>query len=429
MGIVNMFQKSLYQQWLQKEVAPALGCTEPVAIAYAAAFATRYLKAPACKIHGYVSANLYKNAMGVTIPGTKSNGINLAAAIGSIGGNPELGLETLKGITPDMEKRAREMVNDGVVDIAARDTADFIYIDLTVQSAQDKCRVVVSGTHTNVTEVYVNDVKQDAGNNVRTVKEEKELPLFSVADAFNYITSVSPDEISFMLEAARINTRLSDEGKKHQYGLNINQIFKDAQNGGVLGDGLMSQVVIDTVAASDARMGGAPVPAVSNFGSGNQGIAATMPVVVVARYLNVSEEDLIRALAFSHLTAISIHSRYTRLSAFCAASTASMGAAAGMAWLFTRRLDVAGKAIMNMISDITGMVCDGASNSCAMKVATATMSAFKSVLLARQDVCVSPNDGIVTESLESSIDNLCRLVNKPMTYTDKEIIAIMTSKS
>lgn len=418
-----MSKKSLYVQWLQKEVTPALGCTEPVAIAFAAAFATKYLKEPACKIYGYISENLYKNAMGVTIPGTKSNGVSLAAAIGSIGGNSDLGLETLKGITLDMEKQAHAMVNDGNVDISAKDTADFIYIDLTVQSTNDKCRVVVSGTHTNVTELYVNDVKQEVQNASESAGEEKDLPLFSVADAFNYITSASIDEISFILEAARINSALSDEGKKNQYGLNINQQFKDA-----LGDDLIGQVVIDTVAASDARMGGASVPAVSNFGSGNQGIAATMPVVVVARHLNAPEEDLIRALAFSHLTAISIHSRYTRLSAFCAASTASMGAAAGMAWLFTRRLGVVEKAIMNMISDITGMICDGASDSCAMKVATTTMSAFKSVLLARQNVCVSPNDGIVTGSLESSIDNLCRLVNKPMAYTDKEIIAIMTSK-
>lgn len=428
MVIIFMSQKTLFKQWLKKEVAPALGCTEPVAIAFAAAFATKYLKKPVCEIAGYISENLYKNAMGVTIPGTKSNGVNLAAAIGSIGGNPDLGLETLKGITPDMEKQAHQMVNNGNVNIAAKDTADFIYIDLTVQSSHDKCRVIVSGTHTNVTEVYLNDIKQDVSHNNKLVEEEKNLPLFSVSDAFNYVSSVSPDEISFILEAARINSALSDEGKRHQYGLNINQIFTSAQDSGLIGDGLMHQVVIDTVAASDARMGGAPVPAVSNFGSGNQGIAATMPVVVVARYLNAPEEDLIRALAFSHLTAISIHSRYTRLSAFCAASTASMGAAAGMAWLFTRRLDVVEKAIMNMISDITGMICDGASNSCAMKVATATMSAFKSVLLARQNMCVSPNDGIVTGSLESSINNLCRLVNNPMGYTDKEIIAIMTSK-
>lgn len=190
---------------------------------------------------------------------------------------------------------------------------------------------------------------------------------------------------------------------------------------------LLSKVIINTVAASDARMGGAPVVAMSNFGSGNQGITATMPVVVVADHLGVDEETA-RALSLSHLTAISIHSRYTRLSALCAASTAAMGAAASMARLFTRDINTINTAIINMVSDITGMICDGASNSCAMKVSSVVSSAFKAVLMAMQNSCAGANDGIVCADVEQTINNLCRLVIKPMTLTDKEIISIMVAK-
>ncbi|KAF1366587.1 L-cysteine desulfidase [Yokenella regensburgei] len=174
---------------------------------------------------------------------------------------------------------------------------------------------------------------------------------------------------------------------------------------------------------------GAAVTAMSNFGSGNQGIAATMPVVVLADELKSSREELIRALALSHLVAISVHARYMRLSALCAASTAAMGAAAGMAWLFTRDLSVIQATIINMVSDVSGIICDGASNSCAMKVSTATMSAFRSVLMARQGIQVSPHDGIVSQNAEQTIDNLSRLVVKAMPTTDREIIHIMTEKA
>ena len=196
-----------------------------------------------------------------------------------------------------------------------------------------------------------------------------------------------------------------------------------------MSDDLLSRILIETVAASDARMGGAPVTAMSNFGSGNQGITATLPVMVVAREVNASEEELARALALSHLVAISIHSRYTRLSALCAASTAAMGAAAGMAWLLTRELKVIESTIINMVSDVSGIICDGASNSCAMKVSTVTMSAFKAVLMARQGTRVSDHDGIISPDAEQTINNLSNLVVKAMPATDKEIIHIMAGKS
>ena len=166
----------------------------------------------------------------------------------------------------------------------------------------------------------------------------------------------------------------------------------------------------------------------SNYGSGNQGITVTMPVVTLARHLNTDDETLARALALAHLAAISIHMRYTRLSALCAASTAAMGAAAGMSWLLTQDFQTISYAVSNMISDISGIICDGASNSCAMKVSTATACAFKSVLMAQQNSVAGERDGIVSCDVEGSINNLCKLVLSPMRQTDKEIISIMTRK-
>lgn len=423
-----MINDDLFISWLKKEVSPALGCTEPVAVAYATAYARQYLDEPCLKISGFISANLYKNAMAVTIPGTTCAGVDNAVAIGFFGGNPDDGLQTLAGLKSEQVDQALTFVKNGGVQVVAKETPDFIHIDLTLQGQKNTCRIVVTGTHTNIVELYVNDIPQPITKTSGSDESEVQLELFSVEDAFNFINNVELSKIEFILEAARLNGALSEEGRKHKYGLNINGSMAAAVNKGLLSNDLMNQIVIETVAASDARMGGAPLSAVSNYGSGNQGIAATIPVMVVAKHLKASTEDLTRALAFSHLTAISIHSRYTRLSAFCAASTAAMGAAAGMVWLFSKNLETVHTAIINMVSDVTGIICDGASNSCAMKVSTVTVSSFKAVMMALDGIRVGSKDGIVTDNAEETINNLCRLVVHPMVYTDKEIIDIMSSK-
>ena len=425
---MNTDNASLYVKWLKQEVAPALGCTEPVAISFAAAYAAQYLDQPCTKISGFISANLYKNAMGVTIPGTTVCGVPLAAAIGAFGGDPQKGLKTLEDITPRHVEMAQKLIANNAVDIAVEETPDFIHLDLTLSAGENYCRVVVKGTHTNVVELYINGQPQPLSEKQNTSTQRETLPTFSLQQAYDFINRVDFNDIRFILDAARLNSALAAEGKTKKYGLNINGTFSDAVKNGLMSNDLLSKVIINTVAASDARMGGAPVVAMSNFGSGNQGITATMPVVVVAEHLGVDEETLARALSLSHLTAISIHSRYTRLSALCAASTAAMGAAAGMAWLFTRDINTINTAIINMVSDITGMICDGASNSCAMKVSSVVSSAFKAVLMAMKNSCAGANDGIVCADVEQTINNLCRLVIKPMTLTDKEIISIMVAK-
>ena len=378
---MNTDNASLYVKWLKQEVAPALGCTEPVAISFAAAYAAQYLDQPCTKISGFISANLYKNAMGVTIPGTTVCGVPLAAAIGAFGGDPQKGLKTLEDITPRHVEMAQKLIANNAVDIAVEETPDFIHLDLTLSAGENCCRVVVKGTHTNVVELYINGQPQPLSEKQNTHTQRETLPTFSLQQAYDFINRVDFNDIRFILDAARLNSALAAEGKTKKYGLNINGTFSDAVKNGLMSNDLLSKVIINT-----------------------------------------------RALSLSHLTAISIHSRYTRLSALCAASTAAMGAAAGMAWLFTRDINTINTAIINMVSDITGMICDGASNSCAMKVSSVVSSAFKAVLMAMQNSCAGANDGIVCADVEQTINNLCRLVIKPMTLTDKEIISIMVAK-
>ncbi|EHY6175328.1 serine dehydratase subunit alpha family protein [Escherichia coli] len=212
-------------------------------------------------------------------------------------------------------------------------------------------------------------------------------------------------------------------------GLHIGATLEKQCARGLLAKDLSSSIVIRTSAASDARMGGATLPAMSNSGSGNQGITATMPVVVVAEHFGADDERLARALMLSHLSAIYIHNQLPRLSALCAATTAAMGAAAGMAWLVDGRYETISMAISSMIGDVSGMICDGASNSCAMKVSTSASAAWKAVLMALDDTAVTGNEGIVAHDVEQSIANLCALASHSMQQTDRQIIEIMASKA
>lgn len=215
---------------------------------------------------------------------------------------------------------------------------------------------------------------------------------------------------------------------RENYGLHIGRTLRKQVGSGLISDDLLSKIMIETTAASDARMSGATLPAMSNSGSGNQGIAATMPVVVVADYLKVSEEKRIRALFLSHLMAIYIHSKLPKLSALCTVTTASMGSCAGIAYLLTGKFETASMGICSMIGDISGIICGGAANSCAMKVSTNVASGYESVLMAMDETHVTGNEGIVEHDLDRTIDNLCAIASKSMQHIDKQVIEIMVSK-
>ncbi|MGL5385295.1 MAG: serine dehydratase subunit alpha family protein [Serratia sp. (in: enterobacteria)] len=416
--------------WLKREVRPALGCTEPIAIAFAAATAARYAEGNIIEVFGKISRNLYKNADGVRLPNISGNGVQLAAAIGAVGGDASLMLEVLRNVKPEHVFLAKKLVSENKVCIQTVDSDVLIYVELTVITDIKQCRVVIEDDHINMTHLSVDGVAYHLAQQANVNDRHSATPhQFSIQNAVDFIQNVDYDSITFMREAIRLNSALSEEGKRAPYGLNVNGALRLADADIFLHHSLKDQIVIDTVAASDARMGGAALPAMTNFGSGNQGIVATMPVVTLAKYLQCSEEELVRAVALSHLVAISIHSRYARLSALCAASTAAMGAAAGMAWLLSKDYAMIGGAIKNMIGDISGIICDGASATCAMKVSSTTASAIRSVLMAKHHFVANQHDGIVHKDVEMTIDALCQLAASAMQHTDRQIIQIMSDKA
>ncbi|MGV6989544.1 L-cysteine desulfidase family protein [Testudinibacter sp. P80/BLE/0925] len=416
---------------VRNDVVPALGCTEPISLALASAVAAKYLAAKPERIEAKVSPNLMKNGLGVAVPGTGMVGLPIAAAIGALGGDPDGKLEVLKQITAEQIAAAKQLLAEQKVTVGIKDTEQILYSQATLFHGNDWVKVCIQDNHTNIISIEKNGemIYQHAGRQACT--SENEYTVFeqlTAQDLFDFAVNVEIDKIAFILEAARLNTALSQEGLSKNYGLHIGRTLQKHVGSGLMSDDLLSRVIIQTTAASDARMGGATLPAMSNSGSGNQGIAATMPVVVVAEYLQADEEKLTRALFLSHLMAIYIHSKLPKLSALCAVTTASMGSCAGIAWLLTGKFETVSMGICSMIGDISGIICDGAANSCAMKVSTSVSSGYKSVLMAMDNTRVTGEEGIVEYDIDATINNLCAIASRSMLYTDKQVIEIMVSK-
>lgn len=429
--------KPLWQRFIQvvrEEVKPALGCTEPISLALAAAVAAAHLEGNVERIEAWVSPNLMKNGMGVTVPGTGMVGLPIAAALGALGGDSKAGLEVLKSASAGAIDAAKALLNAGNVAVKLQEPChDILFARAKVYSANAWACVTIVGGHTDIARIETHQgvvFSQD-----RLVQDDERssalgvLSTTSLKEILAFVNHAPFESIRFILDAATLNGALSQEGLRNAWGLHIGATLKKQCARGLLADDLSTAIVIRTSAASDARMGGATLPAMSNSGSGNQGITATLPVVVVAEYVGADDERLARALMLSHLSAIYIHHQLPRLSALCAATTAAMGAAAGMAWLAEGSYDTIAMAISSMIGDVSGMICDGASNSCAMKVSTSAAAAWKAVLMALDDTAVTGNEGIVAQDVEQSISNLCALACHSMQQTDKQIIEIMAQKA
>ncbi|RZN53560.1 serine dehydratase subunit alpha family protein [Avibacterium paragallinarum] len=415
---------------VQQDVVPALGCTEPISLALASATAAHYLGLYPEKIVAKVSPNLMKNGLGVAVPRTGMVGLPIAAAVGALGGDASAGLEVLKKITPEQVEQAKQLLQQHKVKVSIKQTDQILYAESTIYAGEDWMRVVIQGQHTNIILIEKNgDVLFKAEESqAQQIDPYAMFNQLKAKDIFDFATQIELEKIKFIQQAEKLNAALSAEGLRNDYGLHIGRTLQKHIGDGLMSDDLLSRIMINTTAASDARMGGATLPAMSNSGSGNQGITATMPVVVVADHIQADEEKRIRALFLSHLMAIFIHSKLPKLSALCAVTTAAMGSCAGISYLLTNKFDTAAMAISSMIGDISGMICDGAANSCAMKVSTSVTSAYKSVLMAMNQTGVTGNEGIVDHCVDQSIDNLCAIACKSMQHTDVQIIEIMASK-
>ena len=415
---------------VKKEVVPALGCTEPISLAFATAVAAEKLGKPVEYIKAKVSGNLMKNGMGVTVPGTGTTGLIIAAAVGALGGDPDAKLEVLKGLTSEQVEAAKIMIAENKVELSVAEVPNALYSEATVFNGQDSVRVCIADEHTNIVQIEINGKTVFESKNDTETSDTDGYSLAGVKalDIYKFAMQVPLAEIAFIKEAAVMNESLSKIGMSGKYGLKIGATMNRNIKTGLMDDSLLTKILMRTAAASDARMGGASLPAMTNSGSGNQGIAATMPVVVVAEHIKANDEALTRALILSHMMAIYIHDKLPKLSAFCAVTTASMGAAAGMALLLKTDYQSVSMAISNMIGDVAGMICDGASNSCAMKVSTSAAAAYKAVLMALDGTRVTGSEGIVDDDVDQSISNLGQLASLGMVQTDGQILEIMLNK-
>jgi len=429
---MNEQEKARIIDLIKKEVVPALGCTEPIAVALACANARRLLDARPEAISVLASGNILKNAMGVGIPGTGEKGLFIAAALGALGGDPDGGLEVLTGVERRSIAAARELVRNGKVTVAQKDVPELLYVEVTCTAGDNTATVVIRDTHTNIVRTERNgDVLFDSTRESEdggSLSVSLGIDWLNVQKIYEFAETVPVEDIHFLLECLEVNRALSREGLENEYGLQIGRKLQQNIRKGILTAGMMNDAVIVTTAAIDARMAGSELPAMSNSGSGNQGITAMLPVSIAADRLGCSEEELLRALALSNLITIYIKSFLGSLSALCGVVVAATGASCGITHLLGGDYTAICYAINNMTGNITGMICDGAKPGCAFKVSTGVIAAFEAAFLAVDGITISGMDGIVETDIEKTIRNLTEVGSKGMTETDLMIQRIMVCK-
>ena len=430
---------------IRKEVKPALGCTEPIAVALAVAKAME-IAGQHCHLsdtdwrvkEGYsllieVSGNILKNGMGVGIPGTGMVGLHIAAALGAVCGKSCYGLEVLHDLDAASIARAKEMVETELVTVGLAETDHKLYVKANVNIEGQHCAsVVIQDNHDSIVETaFDGEILFSASACTESAETEQKTTLdynLSVREIFDFARTVAYDDIAFILESRTLNLALAEEGMKGHYGLRVGHSISLECNREVFGGDFLSYAMSLTAAASDARMAGCTMAAMSNSGSGNQGITVTMPVIAYSLRYGTSDEQLARALVLSHLVAIHIKGYLGKLSALCGCVIASTGSACGLVYLRGGDYEQVCAAIKNMIGNITGMVCDGAKVGCAMKVASGVSSALQSAVLAREGICISEHDGIIEKDIEKTIRNLGRIGSVGMQNTDNMILDIMVCK-
>lgn len=413
---------------LEQGTSIANGCTEPVAVAYAAALCARTLNhEQAQQLTISVSANIMKNAMAVIVPGTGKAGIPVAALVGYLFGDPEKGMGVIPQLNTQEIGELATAEKQLPVTVQQAAVADKLYVHATAETVSGKtAEVFIAAGHTNVYRI-LRDGKEiySQPRPDQSAKPEWEAALQTVTlgALWEFAQTVDLGKISFLRQAPQCNLKLAAEGLRHRYGMSVGQVMKKSGD-----DSLDNQIIYETAAAVDARMGGAPLPAATISGSGNQGIAATVPLAILAQHLKKDDETLLRSLALAHLTAMYIHSFQPVLSAYCVPHSASMGAAAGMCYLLGGSLADAGRAIKSMVGDATGMICDGAGCSCSLKVTTAISGMLRAVKLAREGVTVPASNGIVSADVDETIRNLGQLTRDGIVKADPAILQIMTNK-
>ena len=426
---------------IKQEVIPAIGCTEPIAVALCVAKATEILGCKPHRIEAHLSANILKNAMGVGIPGTGMIGLPIAIALGALIGKSEYGLEVLKECTPDAVEAGKRMIADEAISIKLKEgITEKLYIEITASAATtassattasgattasscpQSATAIIAGGHTNFIYLSHNgEVLLDAPLK-STAEQNGNKTALTLKKVYDFATTAPLDEIEFILEAQRLNKAAAETSFKGRYGHQLGRTLKEStREMSILGNNTFSKILSYTTAACDARMAGVMVPVMSNSGSGNQGITATLPITIYAEENNKSREELIRALTLSHLTVIYIKQSLGRLSALCGCVVAATGSSCGITYLMGGGYNQISFAVQNMIATLTGMVCDGAKPSCSLKIASGVSTSLLSAILAMEEQCVSSVEGIIDNDVDKSILNLTRIGSESMNETDHAV--------
>ncbi len=415
---------------LNEEVVPAEGCTEPIAIAYVASKVTEILEKRPEKINIYVSGNMIKNVKSVTVPNSGGMvGIEVACAMGVICGKSEDELMVISNVSSKELEEVKKYLNETVINIIKEDTNIKLYVRVEGTNGRDVASVEIKHTHTNITKInkngktLINRICNDADFN--SPLEDREL--LSIESIYNIAKNIDVNLIKDLFtKVIEYNSAIAKEGLLGTYGINIGKIIEENIKKGFYGNDLRNRCASFTASGSDARMSGCPLPVMTTSGSGNQGMTASLPIIKYCEDMNISEEQTLRALLFSHLATIHIKTNVGRLSAYCGVICASAAVSGAITFLQeSTYVEVAG-AITNTLGNISGVVCDGAKASCAMKIATGITAAFDSSLLAMNSKILSGGDGIIGKNIEETITNIGNLSQKGMQETDDVILSIMT---
>lgn len=422
---------------IHQQVVPAIGCTEPMAVALCVARATELLGCVPEHISLRLSANILKNAMGVGIPGTGMIGLPIAVALGALIGKSAYGLEVLRDCDKGAVERGKAFVAGNRISIELeKEDKDKLYINALCSAAGREAEARIKTSHTHF--VYLRKDGEEVTNTNADVNpnanlnpndnSDAEVPL-TLRKVYDFATETDVEDLRFILEAKRLNEEAAAQGLKDNYGHQLGKTMCSPLGKGIMGDSIFSKILSATSCACDARMAGAMVPVMSNSGSGNQGICATMPVVVFAEENHNTEEELIRGLIISNLTAIYIKQSLGALSALCGCVVASTGSSCGITYLMGGNYEQISYSVKNMIANLTGMICDGAKPSCALKLTSGVSTAVMSAMLAMQHKYVTSQEGIIDEDVDKSIHNLTNIGKYGMDETDRFVLDIMTHKT
>ncbi|WAW15322.1 serine dehydratase subunit alpha family protein [Peptostreptococcus equinus] len=421
-----------FVEMLKAEVKPAVGCTEPVALALACAKCKEVLGEKVIENKILVSPSIYKNGMCVGIPGTNRLGLKIAAAIGIVGGKSENGLSVLEGMSAQEIKASEDLMDEGKLSIEPADTTQKVFISVEFVGDNSKAKVIIREKHDNFTYIekdgnVILDVEKDfmpvesATQKKTTIMDDS-----SVEEIVKNVEDIDFEEIKFLLDGAKMNLDMAQVGLEKKIGIGVGYGISESIKEGLLGDDVINNSMKLTAAASDARMAGLDLPVMSSNGSGNHGLTAILPIVAYCQKFPQSDERLARALAISHLITGYIKNFTGRLSAMCGCGvSASTGATAGIAWLMDESIEQIGGAIKNAIADLSGMICDGAKSGCALKLSTAASAAVQNAALAKRDCYADTVNGIVSLTVDETIRNLGKVSNDGMTITDKVILDVM----